>query len=70
MKPNSYKILEYLKLHNGATANEVAKELNMEKRLVDSYFSAGIAKNDLGYRDTTVTPAKLFLNEKGLAYTQ
>lgn len=70
MKPNSYKILEYLKLHNGATANEVAKELNMEKRLVDSYFSAGIVKNDLGYRDMATTPAKLFLNEKGLAYTQ
>ena len=62
MKPNSYKILEYLKLHNGATANEVAKELNMEKRLVDSYFFFFFLKNDLGYSDTTGTPATLFLN--------
>ena len=65
MTENSYKILQYLQKHNGATALEVAQALNMEKRLVDSYFSAGIIRNGLGMRDEKTTPAKLLLNELG-----
>jgi len=70
MSENSYKILTYLKSHNGATALEVSEATNIQKRLVDSYFSAAIANKDLGYRDTTATPARLFLNEKGMQFTQ
>lgn len=67
---NSMKVLNYLKEHNGSTAAEVAKAIDMQKRLVDSYFSAGIVKNELGYRDREVTPSKLYLNEAGMNYTQ
>lgn len=70
MTVNSYKILQYLQKNNGATALEVAEALGIEKRLVDSYFSAGIKKNGLGDRDTTSTPAKLILNDMGMKYTQ
>lgn len=70
MTVNSYKILQYLQKNNGATALEVAEALEIEKRLVDSYFSAGIKKNGLGDRDTTSTPAKLILNDMGMKYTQ
>lgn len=70
LSDNTMKILNYLKLHNGSTANEVAEAIDMQKRLVDSYFSGGIIKNDLGYRDKEVTPAKLYLNEKGMHYEQ
>lgn len=70
MTVNSYKILQYLQKNNGATALEVAEALGIEKRLVDSYFSAGIKKNGLGDRDTTFTPAKLVLNDMGMKYTQ
>ena len=67
---NSMKILNYLKEHNGSTAAEVSEAINMQKRLVDSYFSGGIIKNDLGYRDKEVSPALLYLNEKGMNYEQ
>ena len=67
---NSMKVLNYLKEHNGSTAVTVAEAINMQKRLVDSYFSAGIVKNNLGYRDRESTPSKLFLNEAGMNYTQ
>ena len=67
---NSIKIIEYLKEHNGATAAEVSEAIDIQKRLVDSYFSAGIVKNDLGYRDTTHTPSLLFLTQAGLDYHQ
>ena len=70
MTANSYKILKYLKEHNGSTAKEVAAEVGIEKRLVDSYFSAAIAGGGLGERDRSVTPSKLVLNEQGLAYEQ
>lgn len=70
MTENSYKILNYLKKNNPSTAKEVAAALEMEKRRVDSYFSAAIEGADLGYRDRNHTPSKLFLNEKGLAYEQ
>lgn len=70
MTDNSYKILRYLQRHNGATAVEVSEAVGIQKRLVDSYFSAGIAKADLGARDLSTTPARLVLNAKGLAYTQ
>jgi len=70
MTENSYKILNYLKKNNPSTAKEVAAALEMEKRRVDSYFSAAIEGADLGYRDRSYTPSKLFLNEKGLAYEQ
>jgi len=42
----------------------------MEKRRVDSYFSAAIEGADLGFRDRTSTPSKLFLNDKGMKYEQ
>lgn len=67
---NSMKILNYLKEHNGSTAIEVSEAINMQKRLVDSYFSAGIVKNNLGYRDREVTPSKLYLNDAGMHYVQ
>lgn len=70
MTSYSYDILNYLKEHNGATAKEVAEALDMEKRRVDSYFSAAIAGEGLGERDRTVTPSRLVLNEKGLNYVQ
>lgn len=70
MTDNSYKILKYLKEHNPSTAKEVAEALQMEKRRVDSYFSAAIEGADLGYRDRAFTPSKLFLNENGLEYEQ
>lgn len=69
MTDNSYKILEYLKQHNRVTALEVSKALGIEKRLVDSYFSAAIAKAGMGVR-TSDNPAKLEINEKGMEYTQ
>ena len=71
MTAQSYKILNYLKEHEGAaTAKEIAEALGMEKRRVDSYFSAAIVREGLGERDTTTTPSRLLLNEKGLLYTQ
>ena len=70
MTVNSYKILQYLQKNNGATANQVSEALGIEKRLVDSYFSAGIKKNGLGDRDTSSIPAKLVLNDEGMKYTQ
>ena len=70
LSENTMKVLNYLKEHNGSAAIDVAEDIDMQKRLVDSYFSAGIVKNDLGYRDREVTPALLYLNEKGMNYTQ
>lgn len=70
MTSQSYEILQYLKEHNGASAIEVAEALEMEKRRVDSYFSAAIVRAGLGERDTTTTPSRLLLNEKGMLYTQ
>ncbi len=70
LSENTMKVLNYLKEHNGSAAIDVAEAIDMQKRLVDSYFSAGIVKNDLGYRDREVTPALLYLNEKGMNYTQ
>jgi len=70
MTDTSYGILNYLKEHNGATAKEVAVALDMEKRRVDSCFSAAIAGAGLGERDKSVTPSSLVLNEKGLSYVQ
>ena len=70
MTDNSYKILKYLKENNGATAVEVSEATGIQKRLVDSYFSAGIIKNGYGERDSSTTPAILILNDAGLAYEQ
>lgn len=70
MSDKAYEITQYLQKHNGVNAKEVADALGMEKRLVDAYFSAGIAQLGYGYRDTTVTPSVLVLNEKGLAFKQ
>lgn len=70
MTENSYKILNFLKKNNPSTAKQVAAALNMEKRRVDSYFSAAIEGADLGFRDRTSTPSKLFLNDKGMNYEQ
>ena len=67
---NSYKILQYLKENNGATAIEVSEATGIQKRLVDSYFSAGIIKNGYGERDLTTTPTRLILNDAGLVYEQ
>jgi predicted transcriptional regulator len=70
MKENSYKIVQYLQEHNGATAKEVSTALGIDKRFVDSYFSAAVVKTGLGARDTSVTPSRLVLNDEGLSYTQ
>lgn len=70
MTENSYKILQYLKENNGATAVEVSEATGIQKRLVDSYFSAGIIKNGYGERDLTTTPTRLILNDAGLVYEQ
>lgn len=70
MTENSYKILNYLKKNNPSTAKDIAAALQMEKRRVDSYFSAAIEGAGLGYRDRNYTPSKLFLNEEGMEYEQ
>lgn len=70
MSEKSYKILCYLKEHNGATALEVAKALDMQKRLVDSCFSATIVGQEYGYRDSAVLPSKLYLTQAGMNYQQ
>ena len=70
MTKQSYEILNYLKEHGESTAKEVAEALNMEKRRVDSYFSAAIMNAGLGERDTTQSPSILRLNKEGMAYTQ
>lgn len=70
MTDTSYKILNYLKEHNGVTAKEISEALDIEKRRVDSCFSAAIQGADLGVRDRSVSPATLTLNENGLRYKQ
>jgi len=70
MTDTSYKILNYLKKNNGSTAKEVSVALEIEKRRVDSCFSAAIEQAGLGARDRSVTPSRLVLNEKGMAYEQ
>ena len=69
MTEQTTKILNYLKEHEGAgTAKEIADALDMEKRRVDSFFSAGIIKAGLGERDMSTTPSTLRLNEDGMNY--
>ena len=70
MTANAYKILEYLKLHNGVTAKEVSENVGIQKRLVDSYFSAAIVGQGLGYRNNDTKPAALTLTTAGLEYNQ
>lgn len=70
MTKQSYKILNYLKEHGDAPAIQIAEDLDMEKRRVDSYFSAAIMNAGLGERDQSVTPSILRLNDAGKAYTQ
>lgn len=70
MKEQSYKVLQYLQKHNRSTAKQVAEALEMEKRRVDSYFSAAIIQEGLGERDSSVSPSLLVLNDKGMKYTQ
>jgi hypothetical protein len=70
MTENSYKILQYLQTHGDCTALEIAGALNLEKRRVDSYFSAGIAKAGLGVRDLGVYPVMLRLTDAGKSYTK
>lgn len=70
MTKQSYQILNYLKEHGDSPAIQIAEDLNMEKRRVDSYFSAAIMNAGLGERDQSVTPSILRLNDEGKAYTQ
>ena len=70
MKKQSYQILNYLKEHGDSTAIDIGKALDMEKRRVDSYFSAAIMNAGLGVRDQSVTPSVLRLTEEGKNYTQ
>lgn len=70
MKKQSYQILNYLKENGDSTAIEVGEALGMEKRRVDSYFTAAIINAGLGERDQSVTPSVLRLNEEGKNYTQ
>lgn len=61
MKPNSKKVLEYLKEINGenVTAADVAAELGMEKRSVDGIFTSAIQRKGLGVR----VPAEVELED-------
>lgn len=70
MKKQSYQILNYLKENGDSPAIEIAEALGMEKRRVDSYFSAAIMGAGLGERDTSTTPSTLRLNDAGRNYTQ
>lgn len=70
MKKQSYQILNYLKEHGDSTAIQIAEDLGMEKRRVDSYFSAAIMNAGLGVRDQSVVPSVLRLTEEGKNYTQ
>lgn len=70
MKKQSYQILKYLKEYGDSSALQIAKDLNMEKRMVDAYFSAAIINAGMGERDQSQTPSILRLNEVGRAYTQ
>lgn len=66
MSEQSLKILNYLKEHNGeAPAQEIAEAIEMEKRRVDSCFSASFIRAGLGERDTSVSPSVLRLTEEG-----
>lgn len=70
MTDTSYQILKYLKEHNGATAKQISEALDIEKRRVDSCFSAAIQGAGLGVRDRSVSPSTLTLNDKGLQYEE
>lgn len=70
MTKQSLSILNYLKEHNAVTAQEVADALGLEKRRVDSCFSAAIVNAGLGVRNTSISPSLLVLNEDGLAYVE
>jgi len=70
MSKQSYQILNYIKEHGPCTAKEISDALNIEKRRVDSYFSAAIVRAGLGERDQSVTPSILRLTEEGMKYEE
>lgn len=59
MKPNSVKVLNYLKQVNGqqVTAADVAEALDLPKKSVDGIFTSAIQRKGLGVR----TPAEMEL---------
>lgn len=70
MKKQSYQILKYLQENGDSTAIQVGEVLNIEKRRVDSCFTAAIMNAGLGIRDQSVSPSMLRLTEEGRAYHQ
>ena len=69
MSKQSIDIIKYLQEHDGAaTAKEIAEALEMEKRRVDSFFSASVIRAGMGERDTSESPSVLRLNESGMAF--
>ena len=61
VKPNTIKVLNYLKENNGSnvTAADVANALGLEKRSVDGIFTSAIQRKGLGVR----TPAEIELED-------
>ena len=61
VKPNTKKVIEYLKEINGfqVTSADVAVALGLEKRQVDGIFTSAIQRKGLGVR----TPAEVELED-------
>ena len=61
VKPNTKKVIEYLKEINGSqvTSADVAEALGLEKRQVDGIFTSAIQRKGLGVR----TPAEVELED-------
>lgn len=70
MTKQSYSIVKYLQENGDSPAIVIGEALGMEKRRVDSYFTAAVINAGMGERDQSVTPSMLRLNEKGKAYKQ
>ena len=61
VKPNTIKVINYLKEINGTnvTAADVAAAVGLEKRQVDGIFTSAIQRKGLGVR----TPAEIELED-------
>lgn len=61
VKPNTKKVIEYLKSVNGSnvTAADVAETLGLEKKSVDGIFTSAIQRKGLGVR----VPAEIELED-------
>ena len=61
VKPNTIKVLNYLKENNGSnvTAADVANALGLEKRQVDGIFTSALQRKGYGVR----VPAEIELDD-------